>query len=262
VGFALRARTDPGSFDATGHYAASTGVDQTLEQDVAASVRLLDRGQLGALLPMIQTHRTAGNFDDWGGGIGDVSLNARYDFLLAAETLRWPGFGVLAAANLPTGSPPDKYEPSHPLAANATGEGTYDVTLGVDVEKVSGHLYAAVNGWVTHRFARTLAVAGAPLTESFSARWTFLGVASYVFDTEAAIGLYVSALGEGPATVNGVQDPTTSLRLTTLGAAGVLPLRDVWRIQGSAFFDVPVSSLGRNEPAGYGLTASLVRVWL
>jgi hypothetical protein len=263
VGTQIRARTNPGSFDARGHYSSSSGVEQILEQDVAASVRLGGRGQLGAVLPMIETHRNVGGLDDWGGGVGDLSLTARYDFLLAAEALYWPGFGVLAASTSPTGTPADAPTGSHPLAADATGAGTYDVTLGFDVEKVSGHIYAAVNAWLTHRFQRTLQMGAAmPLKESFSMRWTLMGVAGYVFDSEAALGLYVSAFDEGPGTTNGVEDPTTALRLTTAGVAGVLPIRDLWRLQGSIFTDVRISSFGRNEPVGYGLMASLVRVWL
>lgn len=263
VGMQLRARTNPGSFDAGGHYASSSGIEQVLEQDVAASVRLAESGQVGVVVPMIQTHRNAGGLDDWGGGLGDVSLTARYDFLLATQFLYWPGVGVLAASTLPTGTPVDKASPSHLLAADSTGAGTYDVTLGVDVEKASGHVYVALNGWLTHRFQRTVSIGGAPpTTESFSTRWTLLAVGSYVFDNEAALGLYVSSFGEGPSTINGVQDPTTGLRLTTVGAAGVLPIRDLWRLQGSLYGDVAISSFGRNEPAGYGVTLSLVRVWL
>jgi len=260
IGLQLRARSNPGSFDPAGRYTASDGLEQITEQDLAASVRLLERGQIGAVIPTIQTHRSVTGIDDWGGGIGDVSLTARYDFLLAAESLRWPGLGVLAASTLPTGTPPDKA--THPLAADATGAGTFDVTLGLDVEKAWRHWYAGVNAWLTHRFTRTVSTGPTSLTEAFSTRWTAIGVASYVFDSEAAAGLYLSVLDEGPATIDGKQDSTTSLRSTTAGAAGVLPIRDVWRIQGSLFFDVPVASFGRNEPAGYGLTASLIRVWL
>jgi hypothetical protein len=210
---------------------------------------------------MIQTHRNDGRLDDWGSGLGDVSLTARYDFLLPAQALYLPGLGVLAASTLPTGTPPDRA--THRLATDATGEGTYDLTFGVNVEKAFSHLYAGLNGWITHRFARTLALPGAaPISESFGTRWTLLAVASYVFESEAALGVQVSTMNEGEATINGVRDGTTRLRLTTVGLAGVLPLRDEWRVQGSLFSDVMIASFGRNEPVGYGLTASLVRVWL
>jgi hypothetical protein len=188
-------------------------------------------------------------------------VTARYDFLLAAQALYWPGLGVLAASTIPTGTPPD--EASHPLAADATGAGTYDITVGLAVEKVRGHVYAALDGWLTYRFARTWSGGGgASLSESFGARWTALAVAGYVFDSEAALGLYVSGLNEGPATINGVREPETRLRSTTMGIAGVLPIGDLLRLQGALFGDVRVESFGRNEPAGSGLTVSLVRVWL
>jgi hypothetical protein len=261
IGVQVRARTNLGSFDSSGRYLSAEGIEQVFEQDVAGSVRVTPRGQVGAAVPVIQTHRSAGDIDDWGGGVGDVAFAARYDFLLATEALYLPGVALLAASDLPTGTPPDRA--SHPLAADATGAGTYDLTLGLSLEKARGHLYAGLNGWLTHRFSRTVSVSGGPgLNESFSARWALLAVASYVFENEAALGLTLSAFDEGPATINGARDDSTRLRLTTLGAAGVLPIRDLWRVQGSAFLDVPITSFGRNEPTGYGMTLSLVRVWL
>ena len=89
-----------------------------------------------------------------------------------------------------------------------------------------------------------------------------MAVVSYVFDNESALGVQVSTMNEGIATINGVSEPGTSLRSTTVGLAGVIPFRDNWRIQGSLFSDVMLTSFGRNEPAGYGFTAALVRVWL
>jgi hypothetical protein len=265
IGLQMRARSNNGSFDSAGHYSSTTGADDVVEQDLAAAFRVTDKIQLGALVPFVETHRTAptpvGLIDEWGGGLGDVSLTARYDFLLAAESLRWPGVAVLAAANLPTGTPPDKA--SHALATDATGEGSYELTLGIGLEKVVGPIYAALNGWVTHRFSRSVSLpGGAPVTEDFGTRWTLTAVTSYVFANESALGVFINALDEGAATTNGMREDSTALRLTTIGAAGVLPIRDVWRLQGTLLFDVPLSSFGRNELAGYGLTISVVRVWL
>ncbi len=261
VGVQLRARTNQGSFGPSGRYAASDGLEQIFEQDFAATFRVFEKAQLGAVLPVLQTHRSASGLDDWGGGVGDLALTARYDFLLPTETVSWPGVALLAAATLPTGRPTDGA--THPLAADATGAGTYDATLGVGLEKVVGHLYFGVNGWITHRFARTQSPAGmTPLTQSFSARFAGLAAAGYVFDSEAALALYVNTFDEGPSTLNGAQDPTTRLRLTTVGGAFAMPLGDRWRAQGAIYGDVPIAAFGRNEPAGFGMSATLVRAWL
>ena len=101
-----------------------------------------------------------------------------------------------------------------------------------------------------------------PFTKASGLRWTALAVGGYVFDNEAAAALYVSALGERPATIDGITDPSTGKRLTTVGAAGLWPVAELWRVQGAVYSDVLLSSFGRNEQAGYGLTLSLIRVWL
>jgi hypothetical protein len=260
VGLQTRARSDIGSFAADGHYATAPA-DQQFEQDLAAAFRFAGRAQASAVLPMIQTHRDVGGLDEWGGGVGDVALTFRYDFLLATERLRWPGIALLAGTTFPTGTAPDQAH--KPLATDATGRGTYDVNIGIGLEKVLGHVYVALDGWLTHRFARTVSVPGAaPLDESFGLRWTGMAVAGYVFDNEAGVAAYVNEIVEGDATVNGASDPTTGVQLTTVGLAGVLPLADVWRVQGALFSDVMLSSFGRNQTAGMGLTLSLVRVWM
>ena len=87
-------------------------------------------------------------------------------------------------------------------------------------------------------------------------------MAGYVFHSREALAIYASMLNEGLSSRNGASDPGTSLRLTTVGAAGVLPLRDYWRLQGSVFADVMLSAFGRNQSAGIGFSASLVRVWM
>ena len=261
IGLQMRARSNLGAFAADGGYAASSGADQVLEQDLAGAVRVFRRAQVGLLLPMLQTHRSAPGLDEWGGGIGDLAVTARYDFLLAADAVHWPGIALLAGATLPTGTPPE--QATQPLVTDATGAGSYDATLGLGIEEVGDHAYGAFNGWLTHRFARSVSVPGAaPLTESFSLRWTLLAVGGWVFDNEAGVALYARMFDEGDQTIDGVRDPTTRLRLTTVGAAGVLPIRELWRVQGSVFSDVMLPSFGRNQLAGVGLSVSLVRVWL
>jgi hypothetical protein len=260
VGLQERARTNLGSFASDGRYVAGSGTEQVMEQDLAASYRIRD-AQVGLLLPTVVTHRNETGIDEWGGGIGDLSLTARWDALLAADAGRWPGVSILAGATLPTGTPPDRA--TNPLATDATGAGTYDVTLGIGLEKVTRHGYVGLSGWATHRFDRSVPDgAGGRVTESFGLRWTALAVGGYVFDSRAALALYASLLEESAATMGGAEAPASSLRLTTVGVAGVLPFREVWRAQAALFSDVMLSAFGRNEPAGIGLTASLVRVWM
>jgi hypothetical protein len=255
VGVLARARLLLGSFDAGGRYTSTAGIgEQDFEQDVAATFRVTHRAQAGLVVPFFETRRSLSGASGVGGGLGDVSVDARYDFVTAAETLYWPGIALLASVVLPTGT---AVADANALATNVTGAGTTDVSIGADLESASGHIYAALNAWLTVRFPHgTTQVA-----ETLAPQWTVLAVGGYVFENESALAVFVSWLDEGDGTVAGARDPGTGLRLTTAGAAGVLPLSDAWRLQVTVSGDLPWSSFGQNEPTGIGASATLVRVW-
>jgi hypothetical protein len=259
VGVQIRVRQDLGSFDPNGHYHASA-TEQDFEQDLAASFRLGERTQAGVVLPLIETRRLESGIPTWGSGVGDLAIGGRYDPLLATETLYWPGIGILVNVVVPTGKAAG--EGTNPASTDATGTGTYNATLGIDLEKVHGPLYFALNAWLTYIWSRTVLLTDSPpLTTDFPLQWTLLGAAGYVFESEAAVGAYVSFLDRGDDTLNGVRKQGTVLRLTTVGVSGVVPIRDVWRVQASVFSDVLVSSFGSNELAGTGASLSVLRVW-
>lgn len=260
VGIESRARGALGTFGADGRYESSPSGEQVLEQALAASLRLSRAAQVSLVLRAVQTHRRAGTLDEWGGGFGDVTASARYDLIYPAERAKFPGVAVLAGATAPTGTAADAA--TRPLATDATGTGSYDVSLGLAFEKAVGHVLAGVSGWATYRFSRTITVAGAPpVTASFGLRGSWLAYVGYVMESEAAVALYVSGFEEGDTTIAGTADPSTGRRLTTVGAAGVLPFANVWRVRAAAFGDLPVSSFGRNQRAGAGATVALVRAW-
>jgi hypothetical protein len=261
VGVQARIRGVLGSFGSSGQY-ASAATEQDLEQDLAASFRLSGRGQIGAVIPYLETRRIESGVGQWGGGVGDLAFNARYDFLYAAEALSWPGIGLLASVLIPTGR--SSGEATSPSSTDATGTGTFNATIGLEIAKARGPFYGLLDAWVTYCGDLTVTPPGGTamaMTTSFPLQWTLLALAGYVFDSEAALALYLNALERGDDTLDGVRQPGTVLRLTTVGLSGVLPLRELWRIQGSVFGDVPVSSFGRNEPGGIGLTVALVRLW-
>jgi len=260
LGLQARVRTDLGSFDPSGRYIGSS-TEQDFEQDLAGSVRLTERAQAGAVVPLVETRRLESGVPSWGSGLGDLAFNARYDFVYPTEALYWPGFGLMADLLVPTGKPVG--EGTNPSSTDATGTGTYNLSLGIELQKVDGPFYFMLDGWLTYCWSRTVLITGSPpLTTSFPLQWTALGVAGYVFPNEAAVGLYANVLVRGDNTLNGALQPGSGLRLTTIGLSGVLPIHDVWRVQGSLFSDVLISSFGQNELGGAGVSAALVRVWM
>ena len=261
VGLQTRVRSDMGSFLPDGSYVStSTSSEQDVEQDLAASFRLARRAQVGIVLPYVETHRTQPGVDEWGSGLGDVALNARYDFKLAAEMTYWPGFALLGGVVFPTGK--SVADGTNPTSTDATGTGTFNASLGVDLEKVHGPLYGAVNLWATYSGSSSAPGANnMTITTSYPLQLTALAVAGYVFESEAAVALYVNFLERGDTAVNGATSGGSDLRLTTVGATGLLPIEVDWRLSASFYADILASSFGRNEQAGVGGTVSLVHAW-
>ena len=122
--------------------------------------------------------------------------------------LYWPGFALLGGVVFPTGKAVG--DGTNPASTDATGTGTFNASLGVDIEKVHGPLYGALNLWATYSGSSTVTPPSpanapplAPLTTSYPLQLTALAVAGYFFESEAAVALYVNFLERGDTTING-----------------------------------------------------------
>jgi hypothetical protein len=260
AGLQARVRGQLGSFGADGDYAASAN-EQDFEQDLAASFRIARRAQAGFVLPFVETRRATSGEPSLGGGLGDLALTGRYDFSLGSETLYWPGVALLASLVFPTGQAAGSGD--NAAGTNATGTGTLSGALGVALEKMEGPFYGALQGWLTISGSRTVDTPGyGSTTTDFPLQVNGLAVAGYVFPNEAAAALYVAFLDRGDVTVDGKKAPGTELRLTTLGASGLMPVGERWRLQGTVFADIPRAPFGLNEQAGAGVTVALVHLWM
>src|SRR5580704_6291737 len=75
VGTQLHAASVLGSYDAGGHFVAPPpgATEFDFEEDLFAALRVLRRGQVALLVPLIETQRqTTVNGGHLGGGVGDV----------------------------------------------------------------------------------------------------------------------------------------------------------------------------------------------
>jgi hypothetical protein len=224
------------------------------EQDVFGAVRVIDRGQVALLVPLVETWRTSGGQSQTGGGVGDVNLSLRYDFTLAGASLVMPGVSALAGITAPTGKPPEEID--------ATGTGAYQFNLGIAVEQAFGPWLVNATGVVAQRTARTVAFGASSIHERLAPQWTLLAALAYTFSSDAAVAFSASYAVEGNATIGGKEQNGTARRLATLSLSGVLPLNDAWRIQGGLFDDLPISRIGAGQPVSAGLIVTLVRSWI
>jgi hypothetical protein len=254
VGVELKAASLLGSYDTSGRYLGNPAGDTEgdFEEDLFGAVRVLRRGQVALLVPLVETQRQdprdGGHF---GGGIGDVNLSARYDFILAGESRVLPGVALLAGVTLPTGKPPELASP--PLAVDATGIGAYQINGALALEQTFGPWLVNATGLLairTPRFGEQLAPQG-----------TLLAAAAYTLPGDAALALSASYAFEGNASSAGAPVPSSSKRVTVITLSGLWPVTDAWRLLGGVYVDPPIDGLGSNQPAVGGLTLTVIRSW-
>jgi hypothetical protein len=256
VGLQLRAGNVFGSFSPAAGYVAAPArtTEWGLEQDFLGALRVVPRGQLALLVPTVQTYRRTPYESSFGGGIGDVNLSGRYDFVMAGEARYIPGVALLAGVTFPTGESVEAAEQA--LGTDATGVGTYQANLGLALEQTVGPWLFGVTGLVAKRATRTVG----PVTTSLAAQWTLLAATAYTFPNDAAAAVVFSYAVEGNAEINGVTRETTR-RLPLFGAVGLYPFSDTWRMQGGVFLTPPIAPLGKNTPARVELIFSVLRTW-
>jgi len=257
VGVQLKLGGVVGQYTTTGQALANRPGqgEYDLEQDVFGALRVFERGQLALLVPVVETWRhatTAGGA--FGGGIGDVNLSARYDFVGAGDSTWIPGVALLAGVTFPTGRAAD--QATQPQAVDATGIGTFQINVALALEQTFGPWL--VNATViaakrTERGGQTLGT-----------QFTLLAALAYTFSNASALALSASYVFEGDATgPNGTDlGPDSAKRETTLALSALWPLSGTWRLIGSAFLNPPLDSFGANQTVDAGLSAGVIRSWM
>jgi hypothetical protein len=262
VGVQLKAAEVLGTYDTAGHYLPQRSGDSELdlEQDLFAAFRVLRRGQLAALVPLVQTQRATPSESQFGGGIGDVNVSARYEFVTTGEAHYLPGIAALAGVTVPTGKAPEQATP--PLAADATGIGAVQLSAALALERTFGPWLVDATGIVAARTAHD--------GETLAPQVVLLGAVAYVFPNEVALSLSASYTFEGqascsspsgPCPANSTAVPDSAKGATNVTLSGVWPLADTWRVHGGVYLSPPVDGLSYNQPSAAGLTFILVRSW-
>jgi hypothetical protein len=259
VGLQTRTGFGFGSFGNDGSFASfpKDTSELDLEQDLFGAVRVLDRGQVALLVPLVEARRaTPTNSAETGGGIGDVNLSARYDFTLAGASTILPGIAVLAGVTLPTGRPPESAKTV--LAVDATGVGALQANLGLALEQSFGPWLVNATGIVAKRFPYT----ANGIHEALAPQVTMLAAVAYTFPNEDALALLASYTVEGDPTVDGVATSGSARRTPLVGLSGVLPIGDTWRALGGVSVNPPIAPLGLNLPnAAVTFTVTVLRSW-
>lgn len=259
VGAQLRAAWQLGTYSTSGDYRprARGGVVLDTEQDLFVALRVLRRGQFGVLAPVLESYRhSAAAGAELGGGIGDVNLNARYDFVWGRQLGYWPGIAALLGVTLPSGRAPEMAR--KPLASDATGIGTTQVTLGIALERPLDDWLISLNGLLAKRAPRSVHGVKSELGTQLSAVLAL----GYTFLPDASAAVLLTYLHEGNARIDGRVVEGSGRKQLRVSAAFSVALSDTTRAQVSFFLDPALAGFGQNLPASTGGACTIVRSWL
>lgn len=259
VGVLFLGSSGLGSYDATGRFRATPegAAELDSKQDILGSLRWLDRGQLSIVIPLHASwRRSATTGSELGGGIGDLNLSVRYDFINNREARYLPGIGLLAGVTLPTGRPPESAK--QPLGSDATGTGATQFSAGLSLERSFGDFLVNVTGLASKRARRD--VLG--VESELGTQLTGLFGVGYALLEETAAALVVTYTHEGDARIDGQHAPGTASHRMRFSLAASSAISDSWRLQGSVFIDPPFDGFGRNQMSTVGGTFGLIRSFL
>jgi hypothetical protein len=261
VGVQVRGTAITGSFDQVGRFSGPAGsAEVDLEEDLVGTVRVLSRGQFTVVVPIDETYRRIQGTPSTGGGFGDLQINARWDATLAGDSRILPGIALLGALTLPTGVPTESA--TNTWATDATGAGMVQGALGLSLEQTFGGMLVNLTGSATLHMARMADGTRTQLGPSFNA----FAAIGYSFDAGPVAAITVSYTGSlgsvsGYAGMPESTVPGSARAQLRFGLSGGYELSDQWRIQGGVFGDPPASHFGQGQPAGAGLSATLLRSW-
>ncbi|MCL2451006.1 MAG: hypothetical protein FWD17_18840 [Polyangiaceae bacterium] len=263
VGLEAKAGGVSGSWDLEGHaLALPRGAHEAdLEQDAFGAMRVLGRGQVALLVPLIETWREAGTQSEFGGGLGDINASLRYDLTLAGVSRVVPGVAVLGGVTIPTGRPADASNLGA-LATGATGIGAWQLNFGIAIEQVFGPWLFNLTGLVAERTARTVGRGDTAVHEQLAPQWTGLVAAAYTFSSGWAVALSAAYAFEGEATIDDTRTPDSRHALPTLTLSTLVPLNGFWRLQIAVYDNPLVSQLGLNQAAAAGGSLTVIHSWM
>ena len=246
VGLDLKLRNELGAFDDDATFADSSGTELAFEQGLFGALRVGGSGQLAVRIPLLQTFRSFSGEGETGGGLGDLQIEGRWDFVDAGQYLRLPGIALVASAALPTGRAPEQV--TKLLGTDATGTGALQLLAGLQVEQVfDGRIFASAIGSLGTRAPREVRGVEVP--------------ASLLLGASGSVGLLLPRDAVLAFSASLASEPDADRRSLRLGLSAGRPLSDDWRVQGGVFSDPPWGGMGRNQQASLGATFVLIRSW-
>jgi hypothetical protein len=216
-----------------------------------AIVRLHQRVQLQAWVPILINDRWQGSVHQVAGGFGDIGAAVRFELLSIGAFRGFPSFAVTLGGIAPTGRRVEQTSP--PLFAGTTGRGSWGGSLAIESEYAFFpwfvRLDASVSGFLSFRRPDT----------GQSEEYGPLARVGLSTGREIVPGKLVAALAvlgewEGRVSVNGATVPGSDSYLYSLAGSLSWRFDPHWTLVGTVANSVWPDGFGMNQDARIGFT--------
>jgi len=216
-----------------------------------AIVRVGERFQVQAWVPVLVNDRRVADQGQLAGGLGDVGAAVRTELVALGQYAGLPSLAFTVGGLAPTGRRPE--DTALPLFAGTTGRGTWGASLAVESEYAFLPWFVRVDAGLTYLFPFTRRDTGqeqryAPqLAAAISA-------GNEVLPERLVLALALAGEWEGALHLDGAEVPGASARSVTLAASAALTLDPRWTLVGIVSNGVWPSGAGVNRDARLGFT--------
>lgn len=229
----------------------STFSDGLTQAQAWGILRVRDRLQLQAWIPVVVNDRRSGSQSQIAGGLGDAGAAARYEVVKIGELQGLPSFAVTAGALVPTGKRVE--ETSLPLFAGATGRGAWGGTLALEAE------YAFLPWFARLDLGATASLPFRRADTGKRQRYGPVLQAALSTGRELVPDVLVAAIAvtgewEEPHTMDGATVAGSGARSYTLALSLSWRVDPRWTLVGSATNTAWPDGAGKNRDARLGFT--------
>lgn len=266
VGISADGRLYTGRFDGTA-YRSQERSNQEWRQTLFGARRLGDSWEVGATIPFVQSRRTTSELSEWGGGVGDVSVQGRYEVMATGMSMTWPGIGIVGSLVAPTGrSPADSMERGRTLfQSDVTGSGWWRAGVGAQLEWTPGSWFVAAEVGASQALwewqaERSRQVSPLPaVTGRLSAGRPVS--ASWLWDDVLYLAASATADQDLGDRIDGSWRRDTAERRVTLQLQAGGYVSQHWYVMVRGDYVPPVDGFGQNRQAGLAAGITVRRVF-
>jgi hypothetical protein len=216
-----------------------------------AIVRLHERVQVQAWVPLVWEDREQDTTWQVAGGLGDLGAAARFELVAIGQYVGLPSLAVTAGFLAPTGKRVEQVEP--PLFAGTTGRGAWATSLALESEYARMPWFVRLDAGATYSFPFVRADTGETQQYAPSLQ-AALSAGRELLPEVLVVALAIAAEREGDITIGGEPVSGSRAHSVTLAASVSWTLDPHWTLVGTLANTAWPADVGMNRDARTGFT--------